>query len=129
MGGGIAGLAAAHRVVELRRESGRPVEVTLLEAGSRLGGTIQTERADGFLLEAGPDSFISEKPWALALAERIGLGPRLCRTNDRFRRTYVVRGGRLRLASGSTLEIRPAATDHDELLEEVGAALRRLNAP
>jgi oxygen-dependent protoporphyrinogen oxidase len=72
------------------------VEVTLLEAGSRLGGTIQTERADGFLLEAGPDSFISEKPWALALAERIGLGPRLCRTNDRFRRTYVVRGGRLR---------------------------------
>jgi oxygen-dependent protoporphyrinogen oxidase len=96
VGGGIAGLAAAHRVVELRRESGRPVEVTLLEAGSRLGGTIQTERADGFLLEAGPDSFISEKPWALALAERIGLGPRLCRTNDRFRRTYVVRGGRLR---------------------------------
>jgi oxygen-dependent protoporphyrinogen oxidase len=96
VGGGIAGLAAAHRVVELGRESGRPVEVTLLEAGSRLGGTIRTERAEGFLLEAGPDSFISEKPWALALAERIGLGPRLCRTDDRFRRTYVVRGGRLR---------------------------------
>lgn len=95
VGGGIAGLAAAHRLVEVSRESGPPVEVTLLEARGRLGGTIHTERADGFLLEAGPDSFVSEKPWALALAERIGLGPRLCRTNDRFRRTYVVRGGRL----------------------------------
>src|SRR6185503_4401897 len=40
--------------------------------------------------------FISEKPWALALAERISLGPRLQRTDDRFRRTYAVRGGRLR---------------------------------
>jgi oxygen-dependent protoporphyrinogen oxidase len=95
VGGGIAGLAAAHRLTETSRESGRPIAVTLCEAAGRLGGTIRTERADGFLLEAGPDSFISEKPWALALAERIGLGPRLRRTDDRFRRTYVVRGGRL----------------------------------
>ena len=96
VGGGIAGLAAAHRLVEIGRDQGRPIEVVLLEASPRLGGTIRTERADGFLLEAGADSFISEKPWALALAERIGLGPRLRRTDDRFRRTYVVRGGRLR---------------------------------
>ncbi len=96
VGGGIAGLAAAHRLVELGQGQGRPIEVVLLEASQRLGGTIRTERADGFLLEAGADSFISEKPWALALAERIGLGPRLRRTDDRFRRTYVVRSGRLR---------------------------------
>jgi protoporphyrinogen/coproporphyrinogen III oxidase len=95
VGGGIAGLAAAHRLVELAREAARPLDLVLLEAAGRLGGTIRTERADGFLLEAGPDSFISEKPWALALAERIGLGPRLRRTDDRFRRTYVVRRGRL----------------------------------
>jgi oxygen-dependent protoporphyrinogen oxidase len=96
VGGGIAGLAAAHRLVELARDEGRPLDLVLLEATSRLGGTIRTERADGFLLEGGADSFISEKPWALQLAERIGLGPRLRRTDDRFRRTYVVRGGRLR---------------------------------
>ena len=96
VGGGIAGLAAAHRLVELGRDEGWPLDLVLVEAASRLGGTIRTERADGFLLEAGPDSFISEKPWALALAERIGLGPRLRGTDDRFRRTYVVRGGRLR---------------------------------
>ncbi|MGH7358350.1 MAG: protoporphyrinogen oxidase, partial [Candidatus Rokuibacteriota bacterium] len=72
-----------------------PLDLVLLEATDRLGGTIRTERVDGFLLEAGPDSFISEKPWALALAERIGLGAQLRRTDDRFRRTYVVRRGRL----------------------------------
>jgi transcription-repair coupling factor (superfamily II helicase) len=38
-------------------------------------------------------------------------------------------GGRLRLVNGTTLEIRPTATDHDELLEEVGAVLRSLNGP
>ena len=96
VGGGIAGLAAAHRLSELARAEGRALDLVLLEAAARLGGTIRTERVDGFLLEAGADSFISEKPWALALAERIGLGPRLQRTDDRFRRTYVVRGGRLR---------------------------------
>jgi oxygen-dependent protoporphyrinogen oxidase len=96
IGGGIAGLAAAHRLVERAGELGRPLALALLEGRERLGGTIQTERtAEGFLLEAGPDSFVSEKPWALALAERLGLGPRLQRTDDRFRRTYVVRAGRL----------------------------------
>jgi len=71
------------------------IDLTLLEADDRLGGTIATERTQGFLIEAGPDSFMSEKPWALALAERLGLGTRLVRTDDRFRRTYVLRAGRL----------------------------------
>jgi oxygen-dependent protoporphyrinogen oxidase len=95
VGGGISGLAAAHRLVEAARERGRALDLTLLEAGDRLGGAIRTERVDGFVLDGGPDSFLSEKPWALALAERLGLGPRLRRTDDRFRRVYVVRRGRL----------------------------------
>jgi oxygen-dependent protoporphyrinogen oxidase len=95
VGGGIAGLAAAHRLVELTADRGPALALSLVEAADRLGGTIRTERVEGFLVEHGPDSFISEKPWALALAERIGLGPRLCGTNDRHRRTYVVRDRRL----------------------------------
>jgi len=95
VGGGVSGLAAAHRAVELARERGRPLDLTLLEAGDRLGGTIQTERRDGFLVECGPDSFLSEKPWALALCRRLGLEDRLIRTDDRFRRTFVVLRGRL----------------------------------
>jgi len=95
VGGGIAGLAAAHRLVELSREQERSVRVTLLEGGPRLGGSIGTERVDGFVIEAGPDSFISEKPWALKLCERIGLTARLVGTRDEFRRTFVVHNGKL----------------------------------
>jgi oxygen-dependent protoporphyrinogen oxidase len=95
VGGGIAGLAASQRLVELSRERGGPLELTLLEARDRLGGTIATERAGGFLIEAGPDSFLSEKPWALELCQRLGIADRLVRTDDRFRRTWVVHGGRL----------------------------------
>ncbi len=95
VGGGIAGLAAAHRAVELAREQGIALELTLLEARERLGGTIATERLGGFLVEAGPDSFLSEKPWALALCKRLGVEDRLTRTDDRFRKVYVWRAGRL----------------------------------
>jgi len=95
VGGGITGLAAAHRAVELARERGQSLDLTLLEASSRVGGTIATERRDGFLVECGPDSFLSEKPWALALCGRLGLDDRLVRTDDRFRRTFVAWGGAL----------------------------------
>jgi oxygen-dependent protoporphyrinogen oxidase len=67
----------------------------VLEVRDRLGGTIETERVDGCVVEAGPDSFISEKPWALALCRRLGLEDRLVRTDDRYRRTFVWYGGRL----------------------------------
>ncbi|MEK7385629.1 MAG: protoporphyrinogen oxidase, partial [candidate division NC10 bacterium] len=69
--------------------------MTLLEARERLGGTIATERGGGFLIEAGPDSFLSEKPWALALCQRLGVEDRLARTDDRFRKVFVWRAGRL----------------------------------
>jgi oxygen-dependent protoporphyrinogen oxidase len=95
VGGGVAGLAAAHRAVELARERGRRVELALFEAGDRLGGTIQTDRYEGFLVECGPDSFLSEKPWALELCKRLGIEDRLVRTDDRFRRTFVAFRGRL----------------------------------
>ena len=92
IGGGISGLAAAHRILELNRAA----HVTILEASSRLGGTIHTDHHDGFLLERGPDSFISEKPYALALAKRLGLESQLIQTNEAYRRSFIVREGRLR---------------------------------
>lgn len=97
VGGGISGLAAAHRLFELQdsAEEAR-AEVLLLEASERLGGTVRTYRREGFLLEGGPDSFISEKPAALELARRLGLEERLTGTNEENRRSFVVRGGRLR---------------------------------
>jgi oxygen-dependent protoporphyrinogen oxidase len=95
VGGGIAGLSAAHRAVEVARERGIGLDLTLLEARDRLGGSISSEHVDGFLVEAGPDSFLSEKPWALALCRRLGVEDRLMRTDDRFRKVFVWHRGRL----------------------------------
>jgi oxygen-dependent protoporphyrinogen oxidase len=89
VGGGITGLAAAVRVL------GHGATVELFEAGDRLGGTIHTIRRDGFVIETGPDSFITDKPWALALCERVGLSDDLVPTRETDRRTYVARGDRL----------------------------------
>ena len=93
IGGGISGLAAAHRLLELGLDQH---QITLLEASSRLGGIIQTEQRAGFVLERGPDSFISEKPEAVSLAKRLGIESRLIQTNEEFRRSFIVRNGRLR---------------------------------
>jgi oxygen-dependent protoporphyrinogen oxidase len=95
VGGGIAGLAAAHRALEIARERGRTVDLTLLEARHRLGGTIETERAGGYVIEGGPDAFLTEKPAALALCRRLGLQARLIGTDERFRRVWVWHRGRL----------------------------------
>ena len=95
IGGGIAGLATAHRLLELRQQNKYQFEVILLEAGSRLGGVLQSHEREGFLLEAGADSFISEKPEAIELAKRLGLESHLIETNEAQRRSFIVRKGRL----------------------------------
>jgi oxygen-dependent protoporphyrinogen oxidase len=95
VGGGISGLAAAYRLTELNEQHHLGLEIALLEAGERLGGCISTERVGDFLVETGPDSLISEKPWALDLCERLGLGTRLVSTNPARRGVSVVHRGRL----------------------------------
>lgn len=93
VGGGVSGLAAAHRLMELAGETGSGIEVHLREARDRLGGSMVTHRRDGFVIEAGPDSFITDKPWALRLCHRLGLTRELIPTNPSCRRTFVVHGG------------------------------------
>ena len=91
IGAGIAGLAFAHRLAELDQAS----EISIFEAGPRAGGSIETEQRDGFILEKGPDSFISEKPWGLELAKRLGLESEIIGTENENRRSLVLRNGRL----------------------------------
>ncbi len=95
IGGGITGLSAAHRLYELCGEQNRRLDVTLIEARDRLGGVIHTVRHDGFLVDSGPDNFITAKPWALALAKRLGLESELISTSEANRRALVVRQGKL----------------------------------
>src|SRR5438093_13012799 len=89
VGGGITGLAAAHRAVELTRERSTALDLTLIEARARLGGTVATERAGGFLIEAGPDSVPSGEPWALGPCRRLGGQAPPPRPGERFRRVFV----------------------------------------
>jgi oxygen-dependent protoporphyrinogen oxidase len=91
VGGGISGLAAAHRL----RELDPTAEVTLFEASGRLGGVLQTDRSrEGWLVERSADMFTTREPWALDLCRRIGIADELLETDVRFRRAYVVRRGK-----------------------------------
>ena len=91
IGGGIAGLAAAHRLVELQPD----VRLTLFEASGRLGGVLSTVHENGFQVEQSADNFITTLPWGLGLCRRLGLSEQLIQTNPQHRQTFVVRKGRL----------------------------------
>ena len=92
IGGGIAGLAAAHRLVELAPK----LNFTLLEANRRLGGVLETVRSDdGFCVERSADNFITAVPWGIDLCRRIGLEDQLIETDDTNRRAFVVSRGKL----------------------------------
>ena len=90
VGGGIAGLATAYYLQQ------QAVTYTLIESSPDLGGKISTDVQDGFVIEGGPDSFITQKPAAARLCRELGLEDHLIGTNDDRRKVYVLDGGRLR---------------------------------
>ena len=94
IGGGLSGLAAAHRLIELSRESSSPIEITLFEAGSQLGGIVGTQRIGEYLVDTGADSFLTNKPGAIGLCRRLGLEDRLVATDARYRGAHVLFDGR-----------------------------------
>ncbi len=87
VGGGISGVATAYQL------ACDGVECTLFEASDRLGGIVETVRRQGFVIECGPDSWVTEKPWARELAVELGLEDQIVASNDHWRRTYVQQGG------------------------------------
>ncbi len=94
VGGGISGLAAALRVGTACHSTGAALALDLLEAGDRLGGPVHTERIGEFLVETGPDMFVTDKPWAVELVEELGLGDELISTDPTHRRSLVLHRGR-----------------------------------
>ena len=91
VGGGVTGLTAALRVV--RRAAG--AEVTVFEKNAHLGGKILTERVDGFVIEAGADSFLSRKPRGVGLCEELGIAGRLVARRPEHAGTFVRHRGAL----------------------------------
>ena len=95
IGAGIAGLSAAESLLGRARARDVPLRLTMFEAQPRAGGVVRTERDDGYIVEGGPDCFITDRPWGLELCRRIGLEGDLVGTNPRCRRSFVLRGRRL----------------------------------
>jgi oxygen-dependent protoporphyrinogen oxidase len=94
VGGGISGLAAAFALEE-RRRAGDLLDYAVYESGPRFGGVLATEQVDGCLVEAGPDSFLTEKPWAADLCRRLGMEDQLIGSSDGDRKTYILVKGKL----------------------------------
>lgn len=89
VGGGISGLVVAFRLAR------RGIRSTLIEKSEQLGGLIRTDRWGGCDLEAGPDSFIADKPALAELAAELGIDSQLIGSNDGARRTFIAKNGRL----------------------------------
>ena len=95
VGAGITGLSAAYYVEKRAREQAVDLSVTLIEAAPRGGGKVITDDVRGFVIEGGPDSFVTDKPWALALCHELGLGEHLIPCNTHHNKVYLLRKGRL----------------------------------
>jgi oxygen-dependent protoporphyrinogen oxidase len=99
VGGGISGLATAYYLQQQAARAGQPLRYVLIERGAYPGGKLLTEEVHGFgdrpfVVEAGPDSFLTQKPWALQLARELGMEERLLGTNDDRRKTFVLHHGK-----------------------------------
>ncbi len=127
IGGGIAGVTAAWQLSRLAAE-GADLEATLFEASPRLGGIVETVREAGFIVECGPDAWVTEKPWARELAEELGLGDEIIPSNDSTRKTYIMQHGKLVAMPDGMRMMVPAdvdALDRSNLFSEVAKSAFR----
>src|SRR3989338_4303943 len=95
VGGGISGLTVAYRLHELSCEKEIPIDMTLLEGRSRLGGVIETQSKDGFLLEYGPDALMTDRPWSINLCKRLGIESELIGMQKEADHSYIVCKGKM----------------------------------
>ncbi len=97
IGGGIAGLTTALYLRDRAAELPGGLELSILEAGSRVGGNIRTDYCDGFIVERGPNGYLDNVPATAALVERLGLTSEVQKADDRAAKRYLYRDGRLHL--------------------------------
>ena len=131
IGGGISGLSAAYFL----QENIPDTEISLFEEKPRLGGVIETQTRHGFLLEAGPDCFLSKKPAARDLCKQIGLSNELIPTREGFRRSFIYLKGKLQQVPAGFYLMAPGkistlmALPHLSVLGKLRAACDLLAGP
>ncbi|MCL5110034.1 MAG: protoporphyrinogen oxidase [Chloroflexi bacterium] len=107
IGAGVAGLATTHYLLHGDPSVEHPLDVTLVEASERAGGKVVTRRRDGFVVEGGPDCFLTQKPWAVDLCRHLGLESRLIGTNEASRKVLIPWGGKMHQLPDGVLLIVP----------------------
>jgi len=107
VGGGISGLATAYSLQEQAAAAGFAIKCTILDASPSWGGKIVTHRIGDLITEAGPDSFLSQKPAGLQLIEKLGLSDQVINTNETGKKAFVYSCGRLRELPEGMVVIRP----------------------
>jgi len=117
IGGGISGLATAYRLQQ------QGLDVLLVEISDRVGGSIQTEVHDGFLVDCGPNSTLDTSPEIGTFIDQLGLSSSRLYANEKASRRYILRGGRLR-----PLPMKPPAFLASDLFS-MRAKLRLLREP
>jgi oxygen-dependent protoporphyrinogen oxidase len=95
VGGGVAGLATAYEIHKLAAASNLAVRAAVYERAATPGGKVRSLREDGFVIEGGPDSLLTEKPWGVELCRDLGLGDELLPSNDAQRLFFILRNGKL----------------------------------
>ncbi len=95
IGGGVAGLAAAYRVRGEAERRSVDIDLSLFEAGPRVGGKIRSYRDGDWLCEAGPNGFLDNEAATMRLVDDLGLRERLLRSSDASRRRFLLRQGSL----------------------------------
>jgi oxygen-dependent protoporphyrinogen oxidase len=95
VGAGVSGLACALRLLELSEEKGIHLELNLLDSGGKAGGTLSTVEKKGFVMEEGPDCFITEKPAGLELCRKLGIEDQLIKTNQALAQSFILKGNKL----------------------------------
>ena len=95
IGGGISGLSTAFYLERFLSESGQKASYTLCEERPRYGGKIVTETCEEFVIEGGPDSYITHKPWAYDLCKELNLERRLIPINVHEKNFFILKNGNL----------------------------------
>ena len=111
VGGGISGLATAYALMEEAEKTQIAVQCTLVEREPRWGGKILTHVTEDYLIEGGPDSFLTSKPWALELCRALGLQDQLISTNAQHNQTFSFCRGALRELPQGLLAFQPRRVD------------------
>ncbi|WP_341278483.1 protoporphyrinogen oxidase [Paenibacillus sp. FSL H8-0537] len=114
IGGGISGLSSAFYLQREAERQGKAIHITLVDSAEVLGGKINTLQRDGFVIERGPDSFLSRKLAIIELAKELGIESELTGTNPKGKQSYILFKNKLHampqgLVLGIPTEIMPFA--------------------